>query len=238
MSVNARRIIDSLTVVVLASVGIGLGARWWRSEPDLSGGRGRSSGVIKLAKDTVTRLDPLVFADLTQSAHWLGPKEAAVVIVVFSDYGCGHCARYHETLGQLMARYPQHVGVALKQHVVIQRPVPMETYLAAECAKEQGAFESFHDAAFQNSRYMAYRSGWRRIAEAGRISDLDQMARCVASRRHLAKLTQDAEDGLAVGVDGTPVSFVNGRRIDGAVDLSTLDSAVAYELRLLPGGDK
>ena len=43
-----------------------------------------------------------------------GAKDAAVTIVLYSNYGCPYCKRANVTLDQLIAKYPGKVKVMLK----------------------------------------------------------------------------------------------------------------------------
>ena len=56
--------------------------------------------------------------------------------------------------------------------------------------------------------------------------DVDRFWDALRSRRHAERVAEDVASADASGVAGTPSFFINGRRHQGAYDVSTLSQAV------------
>jgi hypothetical protein len=73
----------------------------------------------------------------------LGPADAPITIVEFSDFRCPYCSRFHlETFPDLMASFPDQIRFVYRDFPVVGG---FEAALAANCANEQDAFWEFHD---------------------------------------------------------------------------------------------
>src|SRR5690606_35254580 len=82
----------------------------------------------------------------------IGPEDAPVVIVEFSDFRCPYCKRFRdETLPVLLEEYGDQIRVVYRDFPVVGGEVAA---IAAECANKQGEFWAYHDALFEN--FQAY----------------------------------------------------------------------------------
>jgi predicted DsbA family dithiol-disulfide isomerase len=59
---------------------------------------------------------------------------------------------------------------------------------------------------------------------------------CVGSRRHRATVPRDVEEGMRLGLTGTPAFFVNGRPLSGAQPLEVFARVVEEELQRTAAG--
>ena len=81
----------------------------------------------------------------------LGPADAPVTIVEFSDYQCPHCRQSQATLKTLLRRYPGKVRLVHRDYPVPQlHPGAAAAAEAARCAGEQEAFWPYHDLLYAN----------------------------------------------------------------------------------------
>src|SRR5262245_16781325 len=82
----------------------------------------------------------------------IGPNDAPIVIVEFSDFQCPYCARFHDqTLQPLLDAYPGKIRFVYR-HVPLSA-IHSNAFQAAEasmCAYEQGAFWPYHDGIYEN----------------------------------------------------------------------------------------
>lgn len=153
-------------------------------------------------------------ADVTADDDpFLGPEDAPVVLIEFSDFRCGYCQRfYNETLPRLLETY----GDQLK---FVYRDLPVvggaQAAVAAECANEQDKFWDYHNALFANASGYNSQEDFEALAtELG--LDLEAFSACYVSDEAMAEVTNDVADARAAGISGTPTFFVNGVRIIGA----------------------
>lgn len=169
---------------------------------------------------------------ITGQDHIRGNIEAPVTIIEYSDFECPFCGRFHQTMQQILADYPDNVRWAYKHFPLDQlhaqaRPAAE----ASECIWEQkgsDGFWQFADSLFENQS----RLGEELYKElAGNLGlNMDQFNDCVSSRKYKDKVEADYQDGIKAGVRGTPGNFVNGQSIPGAVPYSTLKEAVDQAL--------
>src|SRR5450432_1686988 len=76
----------------------------------------------------------------------VGPQDALVTVVEFSDFQCPFCRRAAGELRTLRERYPRDLAV-------VYRHFPIHDFAraaasAASCADRQGAFQAMHDTLF------------------------------------------------------------------------------------------
>jgi len=79
----------------------------------------------------------------------IGPKDAKVQLVEFSDFECPFCIRVYSTVKQILKDYNGQVRLYYKQFPLTQ--IHQNAQKAAEaslCAADQGKFWEFHDKLF------------------------------------------------------------------------------------------
>jgi len=160
----------------------------------------------------------------------IGPDDAIVTLVEFSDFECPYCSLFVPTLEQIKATYPDEVRVVFKQFPLRSiHPNAQAAGEAALCAHEQGKFWEAHDLFFaeQDSLTVADLE-----AKAGRLGlDIDAFDACVAAGTYVQQIDDDMSEGTAVGVSGTPALFVNGRPLPGgAVPFDMVKEIIDDEL--------
>ncbi|HEX2081296.1 MAG TPA: thioredoxin domain-containing protein [Longimicrobium sp.] len=141
----------------------------------------------------------------------IGPADARVRVVVFSDFECAGCGRAAEALRVLQQRWPDDVALVFRHYPLESiHPNAVPAALAAECAAEQGRFEAYHDALFARREQLGT-VDWAALAREVGVPDADEFGRCVAEERHFDRVGQDVAAGDAIGIQGTPTIVVEGR---------------------------
>ncbi len=173
------------------------------------------------APPTVPRLKAPVGA-----APVLGPADAWVTVVVFSDLECPFCAQEHPLLEQLVTLYPGDVRLVWKHFPL---PASLHPYarpaaIAAECAKAQGLFWPMADLVFAHRTQLAPADLASYAAQVG--LDTAAWSTCLTAGPAAAAVDADVALGTSLGVNGTPTSLVNGKAVVGAQPLSTLQAEV------------
>ena len=86
---------------------------------------------------------------------YVGPKNAPVTIVEFSDFQCPFCADFHDkTYGPLMQKYNGKVRFVYRDFPLDMHPDAEKAAEAANCALQQGPdkYWALHAAIFKNQR--------------------------------------------------------------------------------------
>jgi protein-disulfide isomerase len=154
---------------------------------------------------------------LTRDGQVLGPLDAPVRIVEFSDFQCPFCAQVQKDLRRVRERFPADVAVAYRHFPIDAiHPHARGAALAAECAGSQGRFEAYHDALYSDQQGIGVRD-WESFAEAAAVPDLQRFNRCVAEGGHLQQIARDVSVGDSIGVKATPTFILNGRMFSGTL---------------------
>jgi predicted DsbA family dithiol-disulfide isomerase len=167
-----------------------------------------------------TRFDasPLCEIPLGPDEARLGKPDAAVKLVVFSDFQCPGCARFSGELLDLARHYGERLQIVFKHYPLgaacnptLKRdlhPSACKAARAAEAARRQGRFWEFHNALFASRRDFSLDEIARKLRLDVARFDADRQAAGVSD-----KVRSDVELGIRLGLDATPAVFLNGRRI-------------------------
>ena len=157
---------------------------------------------------------------------FIGPEDAPVTIVEFSDYQCPFCGRhFQQTLPQLLREYEGKVKYVLINYPIASlHPFAQKAGEAAECAFDQGKFWEYHDALFTNQQSLGVDSLKRYASDLG--LNAATFNTCLDSGAKTAQVLKDFQDGQSYGVTGTPTFFINGQRLVGARPFDSFKSII------------
>lgn len=155
----------------------------------------------------------------------IGPENASITMVEFSDFHCPFCQRLEGTLKQVLAAYQGKIRLVWRHF-----PLPMHagsdrTHQATECANEQGKFWLFHDKVFAGFKQNWTESDYEAVAKSTGV-DLGKFKTCMQSQDSKNKVQQDIAKGQSVGVRGTPAVFLNGTLMTGALPFDKYKTAI------------
>lgn len=158
-------------------------------------------------------------------APTVAPKGADVTIVIFSDYQCPYCRKFHAVVEQLRRDDPK-VRLVYRDWPIFG-PASTEAARAAIAARYQGRHGRFNESLMRTQgkltsasiRTAASRAGvdWRRLQNDLKTHAAEIDATLDRTRRYAAML----------GLSGTPSLLVDSYLIPGGVDLPNLKRAVA-----------
>lgn len=155
------------------------------------------------------------------SGHRMGPADAPVTVVMFSDFQCPFCAVAAERLRTLRQAYPGEVSLVYRHFPLRNHPHALAAARASECAAAQGRFAAYHDALFARQDSIGVIS-WDRFAAIAGVEDPEAFGRCAASSSGLAALERDTLAARQLQVTGTPTLLVNEVQLQGVQPLDTL----------------
>lgn len=79
----------------------------------------------------------------------LGPQEAKVTILEFSDFQCPYCLRGYQTMEQVLSTYKDQVRFVFKQYPLTQiHQYAQKAAEASLCANDQGKFWEYYHKLF------------------------------------------------------------------------------------------
>ena len=171
-----------------------------------------------------------VFVDVGKSPV-LGSNKAPITIVEFTDFECPFCARADGTIKQLMESNPNQIRLVFKHF-----PLPFHSHAAlahraAEAAKAQGKFWEMHDMLFNNRTNLEEEDI---IGYAETLGlNVEKFTAALNDPSYDKVVEADKKVGTQSGVQGTPHFLINGKRFSGAQPLSSFQSAVDDELKIV-----
>ncbi len=164
-------------------------------------------------------------------------RPASVVIVEFSDFECGHCAKAYRNLKRVLPRFGSDVQLIFRHFPLDAscNPAVASSFhryaclaaMASECAAAQGRFWEYHDLLFENQSALERDSLIRYAERLG----LDRAAflACLDSDAPRRRIADDTSTGQRLGVASTPTLFMNGRIVTGALEADKLEHAIRIE---------
>jgi protein-disulfide isomerase len=168
------------------------------------------------------------------SSPVLGPANAPVSVVIFSDFQCPFCGRVEPTLKQLQTDYAGKVKFIWKNQPLPFHPNAMPAAKAAMAAGAQGKFWQMHDLMFQNQQQLGDQSYEKWAKDLG--LNMDKWKADMASPKIAAAIEADSKQGTALGANGTPSFFINGRSLVGAQPIEQFKAVIDDELKNSPKG--
>ncbi len=159
-----------------------------------------------------------------------GPEGAPVTIVGFDDLECPFCARLHDAIfPALLARYGNQVHFVYKDYPLPMHPWAMRAAIDVDCLAEQSVpgywneVDHIHAHAgelggAEKSVETANKTLDALTLEEGKRQHVDEakLQGCVEKQATKGEVEASMREGYALGLNSTPVLFVNGEKFEGA----------------------
>jgi protein-disulfide isomerase len=173
-----------------------------------------------------------------------GAKDAKVTMVVYDDFQCPYCASMYKTLfSDQMKSYQDRVRIVFKDFPLFEiHPWARRAAIDANCLAEQSndAYWDFSDYVHANQGEI---TGKRELPvsqakldalalDAGKRHNANPeiLQSCIKSQPDKA-LTASVKEADSLGVQATPTIFINGQRVEGAVEPNDLTRMLDSALR-------
>ncbi|HEX4385956.1 MAG TPA: DsbA family protein [Myxococcales bacterium] len=165
-----------------------------------------------------------------------GPSVAPVTVVEFTDYECPFCRKASDTMLELEKLYGNKARFVFKQAPLTFHPHARLAAAAALAANEQGKFWEYRTLLF-SSDTVPERQGLEEYAKQLKL-DLPRFRAALDSAKveqqikdDFAEMTNNAaKDANGKPQYGTPLFFINGRPLVGAVPIENFVSIIDEEL--------
>ena len=164
----------------------------------------------------------------------LGPANAPVTLVEFSDFQCPFCQRVAPTLKRIRETYGDRVRIVWKDFPLTSiHPQAFKAAEAGQCAREQGKFWEYHDRLFANQQALQLDALKQHASGIG--LDMAKFNDCLDSGKYAERVQAQMGVGADLGVNSTPAVFVNGRLLSGAQPYETFAAVIDEELQRAGG---
>lgn len=186
------------------------------------------TGLRATTKVTMTLEPPRAAITIEENDPSLGPANAVVQIVEFSDFQCPFCQSVGPTLKQLRETYGDKIRLIYKDLPLENHPHAPKAAEAGNCANEQGKFWALHDVMFDKQRELSVEDIKKHAAALG--LDMTAFNVCLDSGKHASTVRADVTHAQERGVTATPTFFINGRLLAGAQPLANFTRLIDDEL--------
>ena len=201
----------------------------------------QSSGMGEISEKAESYLNsPIEPIHEDGSSAALGPKNAPITIVEFSDFQCPYCRVGALSLNSVLNRYPGKIRLIFRHFPLDQscnpsvqhsaHPAACEAAKVAHCSYEQGAFETTYETLFEKQNEL--QSGEVvKLTQSNSAINTSKLEQCINASSTAVKISQDIQAGIQHKVEGTPTFFVNGHKIVGILPPQEWYKIIDYLLK-------
>jgi len=159
----------------------------------------------------------------------LGPADAPITIVEFSDFQCPFCRAWHQqTYQPLLDAYPGKIRIVYRDFPLTSiHPNAFPAAEAAQCANEQNAFWPYHDKLFSSENLGD--DVYKQYAQDLGL-DVAKFDDCLTTHKYQKYIQDNSDFAVNLGVNSTPTFFINGLAIVGAQPISVFQQVIDKEL--------
>jgi len=154
----------------------------------------------------------------------VGDPNAKVKIQVFEDFQCTSCKEYVDNVEKQLLT-SSYITNGQVYYEIMQWPfidsnsINKESHQAANasmCALEQGKFWAYHDILYANQGIENGGSYNNKRLQAFAQSiglDMTKFNQCFSANKYSAEIQAEYQQGITLGVTGTPTVFLNGKSV-------------------------
>jgi protein-disulfide isomerase len=172
--------------------------------------------------EEVRRQARVTAAKLTaDDAASLGPKDAPVTLVLFSDFQCPFCSQMASGLMRdILPADGGKIRLIFRNFPLSMHPWARAAAEAAACARVQSDdyFWLLHDYIFAHQREVtADNLELKLLQRAATIEGFDpvRFKTCIDRKESVARIDRDLTLGSQMTINSTPTLFINGQRVAG-----------------------
>lgn len=142
--------------------------------------------------------------------HIYGNPDALVSLIEYSDFECPFCKRFHKTAKEIVDAYDGKVNWVYRHFpLAFHNPGAQMQAEASECAAALGGNDAFWK--YTDTIYERTTSNGEGFPIEGLVPlareiglDGDAFGKCLKERRFEARVSEDFEEGVRIGIRGTP----------------------------------
>ena len=166
---------------------------------------------------------------LRPNTHITGNPNSPVTVIEFGDFQCPSCGVAEQTMRKIRLAYGKYVRFAFRHFPIpALHPNAEKASEASECAAEQGKFWQAYEKFYDNQSDLTVPALELYAGEMG--LDRARFNQCLESGAMASRVAEDVADARALGVDRTPMFFVDDQVIVGAQDYADFAKVLDHEL--------
>ncbi len=163
----------------------------------------------------------------------LGPKDAPITLVEYSDFQCPYCTRGYQTVNEVKKAYEGKIRFVFK-HLPLDfhpRAMPAAKYFEAIARQSTEKAYKFHDYVFENQGELTSK-GDAFLKEAAKKVGADQkkIDKDLADSTLMDRINNDIAEAQKFGISGTPGFVINGVSLKGAYPFADFKTIIDRHL--------
>jgi protein-disulfide isomerase len=229
----SKNLIITLALLVVAALGIGLLVYLDRNdETALAEGSARPAAPDSAPAEQPTAPAEVLVRD--DSRYLDRVEDAEVTVVEFLDFECEACRAQFPVMERIREDYEGRINMVIRYFPLPGHLNSGPSAAAVEAGAQQDALEEMYQLMFETQGEWGESQEDQSEVFVGFAEDLgldmDEFVETMEARQTQERVQADFDDGLALGVQGTPTIFVNGRLAPSMPSHQVLSAMIDAEL--------
>ena len=169
----------------------------------------------------------------------VGPKDAKVTVVKYSDFECPYCKYLAMTMEPVKTKFKDKVRFIMKHYPMNptcnrymqgydKHPNACNAHATGLCAGRQNKFWEMHDKLYANQPSLDPAANRKAAEELG--LDMAKYDACIADPSIWQKFNKDIDAAVRAGINGAPRTYINGMLVTGSATTQILEYMVQKAL--------
>ena len=203
-----KRYLPFAIIICVFAIAVGSGALLFRiKQQHITAARVAAAAAIAKAPSSESGAKP---------PHVRGTANAPVTLEEFGDFECRPCGDLSPVLEKIEQDYGAALRVIFRQFPLAMHRHALDAARASEAAGLQGHFWEMHDLLYRNRflwpRAPEVRKAFEDFAKSLGL-DLERFKKDMDGDQVNARIVADRQRGASLGVNQTPVVFINNRQV-------------------------
>ncbi len=155
--------------------------------------------------------------------------DCQITIVEYSEFQCPFCSRVMPAVKKILTDYKGKVRWIMRDFPLSFHDRAKPASVAAHCSAEQGKFWFMYEHLFNNQRALSD-ADFEKYAGQIKGLDMTKWKACVKDpQKQLAKIDQNIDSGMKLGVSGTPAFVIGSTVAKNTIEGVRLSGALPFE---------
>lgn len=172
-------------------------------------------------------------AQIPENAPMWGAMDAPVTVILVDDFECPYCGKLYSTYEELKKEYAGKIRIFFVHNPLGFHKKAKEASSAAIAAQKQEKFWEMYSLLFSKQKEWTKNPDFTKWLEDGAKAldlDMEKYNADKSSKNTEELIASNMKYASALGVTGTPGTFVNGRFIGGALPIVSFKTVIDEEL--------
>jgi len=170
-----------------------------------------------------------------ENAPAIGPADAKVTIVEYSDFQCPYCGAAYKTVDQLLKDYQGKVRLVYKHLPLSIHNWAEDAAVDSACVYQQkpDAFWTVYNYLFANQSSVTKETLTDKVLLATKDAGVnaEDLKKCISSRSALPVVEANMAEAGNLGLSSTPSFVINGRPLVGAQPIEQFKQVIDDALK-------